>query len=128
MIRTFAGAFMSVAMLLFASNSSSAHHHFANYSEEQIVLRGTVADVFIENPHGILTIKVGDVEWDAFLGSVRRSKEIGLSEEMFHAGDPIVIYGHPSVVQENHELMTLQILYRGKRYEVFHDINDIGAR
>ncbi|MBD1544813.1 DUF6152 family protein [Roseibium aggregatum] len=124
MRRLAAATILSTFFYLSQYGQIEAHHYFANFHEEQMVLRGKIVDVFIENPHGILTVKAGGHEWDVYLGSVRHSNRVGLSEDLFRRGDPIVIYGHPSVNPDDFELMSIRIIYRGKTYEIFQDIGD----
>lgn len=124
MVRIVSAAIISAFFYLFLHGQSVAHHYFANFHEEQMVLRGRIVDVFIENPHGVLTVKAGGHEWDVFLGSVRHSQRVGLTESLFRRGDPIVIYGHPSIKREDFELMSIRIIYRGKTYEIFQTIDD----
>ncbi len=122
--RIAAATILSFFFYISQNGRVEAHHYFANFQEEQIVLRGRIVDVFIENPHGVLTVKVGGHEWDVFLGSVRHSQRVGLTEDLFRRGDPIVIYGHPSIKREDFELMSIRIIYRGRTYEVFQTIDD----
>ena len=123
-MRTIIAAGFSAFLLLAVPLAATAHHYFANFQQEEIVLRGTLVEAFLGNPHGILTIKANDQQWDAHLGAANHSRRLGLNNVLFERGDPIVVYGHPSVVPEKRELMTTHFIYDGVRYDVFFDTDD----
>lgn len=117
---------LAAALVLIAATAGHtlAHHYFANFKQQDIVLRGTVVDAYTGNPHGVITVEADGVQWDAYLGAANHSQRLGLSDEMFERGSPIVVYGHPSVDDERRELMTIRFIYDGVTYEVFHDIDE----
>ena len=123
-MRPITAAILSALFLLAMPITSFAHHYFANFKQSDIVLRGTVVDAFTGNPHGIITIEANGQQWDAHLGAANHSRRLGLSDELFERGSPIIVYGHPSVVPEKLEMMTIRIIYKGVAYEVFNDIDE----
>lgn len=123
-MRAIIAASFSAFLLLAAPLVATAHHYFANFKQDEIVLRGTLVDAFIGNPHGILTVEANGQQWDAHLGAANHSRRLGLGNVLFERGDPIVVYGHPSVVPDKRELMTIRFVYKGVRYDVFYDSDD----
>lgn len=123
-MRPITAAVLSALLLLAIPVTSFAHHYFANFKPQEIVLRGTLVDAFVGNPHGILTIEANSHQWDAYLGSANHSRRLGLSDELLERGAPIIVYGHPSVVAEEREMMTSRFIYKGVTYEVFFDIDE----
>jgi hypothetical protein len=85
---------------LVLSGSASAHHGDANrYDEKVIVLKGTLVEVQMVNPHSLIAFDVTDeggktVRWQAELSSAQQLvKTFGWSKTTVKAGDKITVTG-----------------------------------
>ena len=102
----FAAALVAVPVL--------AHHSFAAVydSDQEVMIEGKVVQFQYRNPHSVLHVLAKDsagvekryaIEWQGAtqLGAA------GISAQTVHAGDPVVVTGHPGrVAAENRILMT----------------------
>ena len=108
---------LSLALLFAASLAAVpvlAHHSFAAVydSDQEVMIEGKVVQFQYRNPHSVLHVLAKDsagvekryaIEWQGAtqLGAA------GISAQTVHAGDPVVVTGHPGrVAAENRILMT----------------------
>jgi hypothetical protein len=108
---------LSLALLFAAALAAVpvlAHHSFAAVydSDQEVMIEGKVVQFQYRNPHSVLHVLAKDsagvekryaIEWQGAtqLGAA------GISAQTVHAGDPVVVTGHPGrVAAENRILMT----------------------
>ena len=90
----------TVASVLVSSNPVVAHHGDANrYVEEVIVVKGTVLQVQMLNPHSMIVFEVTEpdgkkVRWQAEMGAPQQlTRDFGWNKETLKAGDQITLTG-----------------------------------
>ena len=108
---------LSLTLLVAASLAAVpalSHHSFAAVydSDQEVTIEGKVVQFQYRNPHSVLHVLARNsegvekryaIEWQGAtqLGAA------GISAQTVHAGDPVVVTGHPGrVAAENRILMT----------------------
>jgi hypothetical protein len=96
--------------LLLSTAVTRAHHRLSDYRDgASLMIRGTVAEFLMRNPHSIVYVDVHPekgmterwaVEWVAEL----QLKRQGVTKGTLKPGDPLVITGLPAKNPENHRL------------------------
>lgn len=105
----------SAAVMLLAG-AAHAHHSFvAVYdAESEVTIEGKVVQFQYRNPHSVLHVlaKGSDgvekryaIEWQGAtqLGAA------GISAQTVHAGDPVIVTGHPGRVAAENRILMLEI-------------------
>ena len=108
-----AGAFTACMLLAAAAH---AHHSFAAVydADAEITIEGKVVQFQYRNPHSVLHVLAQDqsgaekryaIEWQGAtqLGAA------GISAQTVHAGDPVVVTGHPGRVAAENRILMLEI-------------------
>ena len=93
-----------VAGLLLAAGFPLFAHHGTGVAYEvdkQVTIKGTVTEWIWANPHCGLLFDVTDdkgnvVHWGAELGNPHALSQVGLSKDIFKAGDKVTVMGHPA--------------------------------
>jgi hypothetical protein len=92
MIAHAAGAF---AALTLTTSVAFAHHGWAWVDESKIfVLNGTVAQVYLGNPHAQLQVKTAEGTWIVDLAPLPQTVQAGFVKGVANVGDPITLVGH----------------------------------
>lgn len=80
---------------------ADAHHSFAMFDRGQTEsIAGTVKDIQLINPHGWLRVMVPDAkgvqnQWSLELGGAGQLERFGLTSDVIHPGDKVVVQLHP---------------------------------
>jgi hypothetical protein len=108
-----AGAFTATLLLAAAAH---AHHSFAAVydADTEVTIAGKVVQFQYRNPHSVLHVLAPDasgaekryaIEWQGAtqLGAA------GISAQTVHAGDPVVVTGHPGRIAAENRILMLEI-------------------
>lgn len=104
--RRMSGSLLGGALLAFVlgvAPAAEAHHGWSRYdSTNLLTLTGTVQEVRIENPHGMLRLETPEKTWNIVLSPPSRMMRRGLPAEAITAGDEVSVegYAHQSVEDE----------------------------
>ena len=109
---------LSLALLFAASLTAVpalSHHSFAAVydSDKQVTIEGKVVQFQYRNPHSVLHVLAKDesgaekryaIEWQGAtqLGAA------GISAQTVHAGDPVIVTGHPGRVAAENRILMLE--------------------
>lgn len=113
-------ALTALAVACFAPAAALAHHGWAEYGAENFVLEGTVREVRLGNPHGL--IRVEDREgrvWDAVLAPPSRNRDAGLVDGAIAPGDPVRASGRRHRDARKLEIKSERIEARGRAFDVY---------
>lgn len=94
--------FLVMTATLVAAVSSSAHHSFAMFDNQQeVALAGQVRDFQWTNPHSWIFLTVNDaqghaVEWKVEGGSPNLLQRDGWTRRSLNAGDSVTVIVHPA--------------------------------
>ena len=110
---------LSAALFALASLGAAqafSHHSFAAVyqADKSISIEGKVVQFLFRNPHSVLHVLAKDesgmekrwaVEWQGAtqLGAA------GISAQSIHAGDPVIVTGHPGRVAAENRILMLEI-------------------
>ena len=116
-MKTKLGVVFSVAVgLLMATNSLWAHHSDALYDMTNlIVLKGTITEHQLTNPHQIVRMKVKDgngkvTPWRLIGHSVSVNRKAGLTKDSLKAGDVVEVWGF--AYRDGKPIMTWNMLIK----------------
>ena len=91
----FRRAIAVVAVLGLTTGSALAHHGWAWVDESQMfVLKGTIASIYLGNPHAQLQVKTADGNWIVDLAPLVQATQAGFVKGVANVGDPITLVGH----------------------------------
>ncbi|MBT1159053.1 hypothetical protein J1C56_26095 [Aminobacter anthyllidis] len=113
-----AGALAALAMLTFPA---LAHHGWSWTQDGFFELRGTIADIYIGNPHATLDVDVeGDI-WRVELAPPARTIAAGFTDEVAKKGDEVVAIGNRSRDETEKRMKAVRITVNGETFDVYAD-------
>jgi hypothetical protein len=108
-----------VALLAVTTGSAVAHHGWAWVDESKIfVLKGTVANIYLGNPHAQLTIKNGEGTWIVDLAPLPQTQQAGFVKGVANLGDSITLVGHRARSADL-AMKAKRVVINGKTYNVY---------
>jgi hypothetical protein len=115
--RALAGALAGAVL----ASSAMAHHGWTWTVEEQSELTGTIQEVFIGNPHAVLSVAAEDGLWTVELAPPSRTRAAGFDEDAAKAGDEVTAMGNRSKDATEKRMKAVRIIVNGKTYDVYPD-------
>lgn len=113
-----AGALAALAMFTLPA---LAHHGWSWTQDGFFELTGTIADIYIGNPHATLDVDVeGDI-WRVELAPPARTIAAGFNDEVAKKGDEVVAIGNRSRDDTERRMKAVRIAVNGKTYDVYSD-------
>jgi hypothetical protein len=113
-------ALLTLAMI--TAVSAAAHHGWAQYSEEEFEISGTLdTQVALVGAHGTMKINVDGQIWDITLSPPARVKGAGLTSTSIPLGAKVTVHGHRHRDPKRFEVKTERVTYNGKLYNVYPD-------
>ncbi|MBE1204379.1 DUF6152 family protein [Aminobacter carboxidus] len=113
-----AGALAALAMFTLPA---LAHHGWSWTQDGFFELTGTIADIYIGNPHATLDVDVeGDI-WRVELAPPARTIAAGFTDEVAKKGDEVVAIGNRSRDDTERRMKAVRITVNGKTYDVYSD-------
>lgn len=117
-IRRSLGAAAIVAAI--SGGTALAHHGWAWTSPEPFVLNGTIADIYIGNPHVTLGVETAEGLWHVDLAPLIRTTDAGFGQASAAIGDAVTLYGHRSTMDEL-AMKAVRVVVNGVTYDVYPD-------
>jgi hypothetical protein len=108
------------ASALFVS-TALAHHGWAWTDEEKFELTGAIQEIFIGNPHAVLTVEAEDGVWTVELAPPSRTRAAGFDENAAKVGDQVKAIGNRSSDHNEKRMKAVQIVVNGKTYDIYPD-------
>jgi hypothetical protein len=105
---------------LFVS-AAYAHHGWAWAEEETFELSGTIQEIFIGNPHAVLSVEAEDGLWTVELAPPSRTRAAGFDENAAKAGDKVKAIGNRSKDHNEKRMKAVQIVVNDKTYDIYPD-------
>jgi hypothetical protein len=96
-----------------------AHHGWDWTLEEDFVLEGTVAEIYLGNPHAALNVMSEGALWTVELAPPSRTRAAGFVEGVAEVGDAVTAYGHRSKDPEERRMKAVRIRVNGVSYDVY---------
>lgn len=113
-------ALAALALVCAAPVAALAHHGWAEYGAENFVLEGTLREVRLGNPHGLVRIEDADGRvWDAVLAPPSRNRQAGLVEGAIAPGDKVIASGRRHRDARKLEVKTERLVARGRNFDVY---------
>lgn len=113
--------FPSVIAAIAFAGSALAHHGWTWTVEEQSELTGTIREVFIGNPHAVLTVEAEDGTWTVELAPPSRTRAAGFTEQAAKEGDEVTAIGNRSKNPDEKRMKAVRVIVNGKTYDVYPD-------
>jgi hypothetical protein len=115
--RLVVGAIAAAAL----STSALAHHGWSWTVEEQSELTGTIQELFIGNPHAVLSVEASDGLWTVELAPPARTRAAGFDESAAKVGDKVTAIGNRSKNADERRIKAVRLIVNGKTYDVYPD-------
>jgi hypothetical protein len=113
------GAVGIAALVAVTAGTALAHHGWAWVDESKIfVLKGTVASVYLGNPHAQLSIKDATGQWIVDLAPLPQTTQAGFVKDVVKVGDEITLVGHRSRSPDL-AMKAKRVVLNGKTYNVY---------
>ncbi|MBB6465899.1 hypothetical protein HNQ96_001757 [Aminobacter lissarensis] len=113
-----AGALAALAMFTLPA---LAHHGWSWTQDGFFELTGTIADIYIGNPHATLDVDVEGNIWRVELAPPARTIAAGFTDEVAKKGDEVVAIGNRSRDDTERRMKAVRITVNGKTYDVYSD-------
>nr|WP_246470604.1 DUF6152 family protein [Aminobacter lissarensis] len=98
-----------------------AHHGWSWTQDGFFELTGTIADIYIGNPHATLDVDVEGNIWRVELAPPARTIAAGFTDEVAKKGDEVVAIGNRSRDDTERRMKAVRITVNGKTYDVYSD-------
>ena len=112
---------LSAAVSVLFASAALAHHGWSWTEEEFFELKGTIAAVYIGNPHATLDVTAEDGTWRVEMAPPSRTIAAGFTEEVAKVGDAVTAIGHRSLDKAEKRMKAVRIVVNGKNYDVYPD-------
>ena len=116
--KPFGVAMLAVAL---AAAPALAHHGWSWTQDEFSELTGTIAEIYIGNPHATLDLDVAGEVWDIELAPPRATTNAGFVEGVANIGDTVTAIGNRSLDQKERRMKAVRIIIGDKTYDVYPD-------
>jgi len=114
--RILPAAFLASALV---ATTALAHHGWTWAVDEQTELSGTIQEVFIGNPHAVITLEAEDGVWTVELAPPSATRRAGFDENAAKIGDEATVLGHRSRDANEKRFKAVRITVNGKSYDVY---------
>ena len=115
--RTLLAAFAAGSL----ASTALAHHGWSWAVEEQSELTGTIQEIYIGNPHAVLSVQAEDGLWTVELAPPSRTRAAGFDENAAKVGDQVTAVGNRSKDANEKRMKAVRIIVNGKTYDVYPD-------
>jgi hypothetical protein len=113
-----------LAFALVAAAPAVAHHGWRWAEDENATVEGTIVDVRLGNPHGIVMIETADGEvWEVEVGQPWRNEGAGLTDDLLQAGVEMRAEGHRSADPAERVFKAERVGIGGMLYNLYPDRN-----
>lgn len=116
--RAIAVALLSSALV---ASAALAHHGWSWAVDEQSELTGTIQEIYIGNPHAVLSLEAEDGLWTVELAPPSRTRAAGFDENAAKIGDEATAIGHRSRDANEKRMKAVRIIVNGKTFDVYPD-------
>ena len=108
-----------LALVVLTTGTAFAHHGWAWVDESKIfVLKGTVANIYLGNPHAQVTVKNGEGTWIVDLAPLTQAQQAGFVKGVASIGDAIALVGHRARSADL-AMKAKRVVVNGKTYNVY---------
>ncbi|HEX9906000.1 MAG TPA: DUF6152 family protein [Propylenella sp.] len=114
-------AVLAGAVCALLATAALAHHGWSWAVEEQSELTGTIREIFIGNPHAVLTVEAADGVWTVELAPPSRTRAAGFDENAAEVGDEATAIGHRSADPAEKRMKAVRVIVNGKTYDIYPD-------
>src|SRR5262245_27841120 len=110
-----------IAITIAAAGPALAHHGWSWTEEAPFELKGTIADIYIGNPHATLDVNSDGAIWRVELAPPARTIAAGFTEVVAGKGDEVTAIGHRSKDHNEQRMMAVRVIVKGKTYDIYPD-------
>lgn len=107
--------------LALAALPALAHHGWSWTESGFFELTGTIADIYIGNPHPTIDVDVEGTIWKVELAPPRASARAGFTEGVAEVGDEITAIGNRSQDPDEPRMKAVRVIVNGQTYDVYPD-------
>lgn len=116
--RSLFGAFAGLGL---SASLALAHHGWSWTDEEIFELTGTIQEVFIGNPHAVLSVEADDGVWTVELAPPNATRASGFTEDSASIGDAVTAIGNRSSDHGEKRMKAVQLVVNGATYDIYPD-------
>lgn len=112
---------LAAGVALALASTAYAHHGWSWTEEARSELTGTIQEIFIGNPHPVLSVAADDGVWTVELAPPARTRAAGFDDTAAKVGDQVVAIGNRSKSADEKRMKAVRIIVNGKTYDVYPD-------
>jgi hypothetical protein len=113
-----------LAFAAFASVPASAHHGWRWAEGENSIVEGTIVEVSLGNPHGVVMLETAAGEvWEVEVGQPWRNEGAGLTDDLLQPGVEMRAEGHRSADPAERVFKAERVGIGGMLYNLYPDRN-----
>lgn len=113
--------FILAAVGLWIPTALVAHHGWGWATAEEFEITGRISEVRLGNPHGEVTIMVGNDAWVVEVGQPWRNERAGLNKDLLQIGRIMTVYGHRSARLDERMVKAERVVIEGNSYNLYPD-------
>jgi hypothetical protein len=85
----------TLAFALALALPAAAHHGWGSYdADKPMTIEGAIENAMLENPHGMMTVKLEGAPWMITLAPLSRMNARGATAEIVQTGKTVKAYGY----------------------------------
>jgi hypothetical protein len=109
----------AAAALVMTTSAALAHHGWAWVDQSKIfVLKGTIASIYLGNPHAQLQVKTDQGTWIVDLAPLTQATRAGFVKDSAKVGDAVTLVGHRGLSPDL-AMKAKRVIVDGKTYNVY---------
>jgi hypothetical protein len=112
-------AILAASLLGAAIGPALAHHGWSWTESGFFQLEGTIADIYIGNPHATLDVDVEGAIWRVELAPLGPTTAAGFVEGVAAIGDEVTAIGNRSQDPDELRMKAVRIVIDGTNYDVY---------
>jgi hypothetical protein len=112
---------LATVSLLATTVTAAAHHGWRWTEDGNFELTGTVVEVRLGNPHGLVTVDVNGERWVVEVGQPWRNDRAGLEEAELAPGTELTASGHRSADPQQKLLKAERVTVGGETHDLYPD-------
>jgi hypothetical protein len=112
-------ALVASALIAGGAGIALAHHGWTWTQDEDFVLEGKIEEIYLGNPHAVLTVMSEGNVWQVELAPPSRTAAAGFVDGVAKTGDDVTAYGHRSNDMSEYRMKAERIRVNGVNYDVY---------
>lgn len=112
-------ALLGALAAILAASPAAAHHGWSWTDSTRFELTGTIAEIYLGQPHATLKVEAEDGIWDVDLAPLARTLRAGFDEKAAEPGDAVTVIGNRSSDPDARRMKAVRVIVDGNVFDVY---------